>query len=72
MVQTGAFAQKRQQPPVQTPAAFRADTAPQPTKQSLADMKWFEIFQDQKLQDLIRDALTNNYDLRRARGFVSH
>jgi outer membrane protein, multidrug efflux system len=66
MVQTGAFAQKRQQPPVQTPTAFRADTAPQPTKQSLADMKWFEIFQDQKLQDLIRDALTNNYDLRQA------
>ena len=29
-------------------------------------MKWFEIFQDQKLQDLIRDALTNNYDLRQA------
>ena len=68
LVQTGVVAQTqtRQQPPVQTPAAFRADPAPQPGKQSLADMKWFEIFQDQKLQDLIRDALTNNYDLRQA------
>lgn len=66
LVQTSAFAQKRPQPPVQTPAAFRADPAPQPSKQSVADMKWFEIFQDQKLQDLIRDALTNNYDLRQA------
>jgi outer membrane protein, multidrug efflux system len=66
VVQTGAFGQARPQPPAQTPAAFRADPAPQPGKQSLADLKWFEIFQDQKLQDLIRDALANNYDLRQA------
>jgi multidrug efflux system outer membrane protein len=32
----------------------------------MADMKWFEVFQDQKLQDLIRDALSNNYDVRQA------
>jgi outer membrane protein, multidrug efflux system len=66
VVQSGALAQTRPQPPAQTPAAFRADPAPQPAKQSLADLKWFEIFQDQKLQDLIRDALSNNYDLRQA------
>jgi outer membrane protein, multidrug efflux system len=61
-----AFGQKYQRPPVQTPAQFRADTAPQPDPQSLADLKWFELFKDEKLQELIREALTNNYDLREA------
>ena len=58
--------QKYQRPVVQTPKQFRADPAPQPDQQTLADMKWFELFKDQKLQDLINDALTNNYDLREA------
>jgi multidrug efflux system outer membrane protein len=66
MVQTAAFGQSGRQPPVQTPGAFRADPAPQPSAQSLADIKWFDLFKDQKLQDLIRDALANNYDLRQA------
>lgn len=66
VVQSVGFSQTRQRPAVQTPPAFRADTAPQPSAQSLADLKWFDVFQDQKLQDLIRDALANNYDLRQA------
>jgi multidrug efflux system outer membrane protein len=33
---------------------------------SLADLKWFEVFRDEKLQDLIRIALVQNYDLRDA------
>lgn len=66
MVQTGALAQKSQRPPGQTPSAFRADPAPQPSAQSLADLKWFEVFKDQKLQDLIREALSYNYDIREA------
>jgi outer membrane protein, multidrug efflux system len=61
-----AFGQKYQRPPVPTPPRFRADPAPQPDPQSLADLKWFEIFRDEKLQELIRDALTNNYDVRQA------
>lgn len=48
------------------PGVFRADPASQVDSQSLANMKWFEVFQDVKLQELIRDALTNNYDLRQA------
>src|SRR6202008_97069 len=28
--------------------------------------KWFEVFQDEKIQDLIRTALVQNYDLRDA------
>jgi len=35
-----------------------------PAATSLADEKWWEVFQDGELQDLIRTALKNNYDLR--------
>jgi multidrug efflux system outer membrane protein len=59
-------AQKDQRPQVQTPGVFRGDTATQPDRQSFADLKWFEIFKDEKLQNLINDALNNNYDLREA------
>lgn len=59
-------AQSQRKPPVQTPTVFRADTATQPDRQALADLKWFELFKDEKLQQLINDALTNNYDLRQA------
>jgi multidrug efflux system outer membrane protein len=54
-------------PALQTPETYRAP-APLPPQQaaSLADLKWFEVFQDQKLQDLVRTALTQNYDLRDA------
>jgi multidrug efflux system outer membrane protein len=56
-----------QRPAVQTPTAFRAagpTTAADPG--SLADLKWFEVFKDEKLQELERTALTQNYDLRDA------
>src|SRR6187551_3790384 len=58
--------QKNQRPQVQTPATFRGDTATQPDSQSLANLKWFELFRDEKLQQLINDALANNFDLREA------
>jgi multidrug efflux system outer membrane protein len=52
-------------PVVQTPASFRTP-APVPESEagSLADEKWFEVFKDPVLQDLIRKALAQNYDLR--------
>jgi multidrug efflux system outer membrane protein len=54
-------------PPVTTPANFRApDPLPPPQGPSLADLKWWEVFKDEKLQDLIREALAANYDLRDA------
>src|SRR5215510_5394005 len=62
----GQKSQKSQRPQVQTPATFRGDTVTQPDAQSLANYKWFELFQDQKLQQLINDALAHNYDLREA------
>src|SRR5713101_1620171 len=54
-------------PAIQTPNAFRAaapETANDPA--SLADLKWFEVFKDEKLQELERQALAQNYDLRDA------
>ena len=49
-------------PPVDSPASFRGDNAP--TNASLADLDWWQVYQDDILQTLIREALTNNYDLR--------
>jgi outer membrane protein, multidrug efflux system len=37
-----------------------------PEAASLADLPWWEVFQDQVLQGLITEALANNYDLRTA------
>lgn len=54
-------------PGVAVPANFRApEPLPAGQAASLADLKWFEVFKDDKLQDLIRTALRQNYDLRDA------
>jgi NodT family efflux transporter outer membrane factor (OMF) lipoprotein len=54
-------------PPVATPDVFRASPIPTaPDAESIADLKWFEVFSDEKLQELIRTALVQNYDLRDA------
>ena len=50
-----------------SPRAFRApEPLPPAQAASLADLKWFEVFKDEKLQELIRTALERNYDLRDA------
>ncbi len=51
-------------PAVNTPDNFRF--ASTQTTNSLANLPWWEVFQDPMLQDLIRTALTNNYDLKQA------
>ena len=66
LTQSFALAQKYQRPQVETPKAYRADPNPTPDAQTLADTKWFEVFKDEKLQDLVREALVHNYDLREA------
>ena len=54
-------------PDVPVPQSFRAPEPLAPARaESLADLKWFEVFKDDKLQDLIRTALAQNYDLRAA------
>jgi multidrug efflux system outer membrane protein len=54
-------------PAVPVPSTFRAPTQLPPGQAaSVADLKWFEVFHDEKLQELIRAALERNYDLRNA------
>jgi outer membrane protein, multidrug efflux system len=52
-------------PAVNVPAEFRG-RAPEPAAApaSIADAPWWELFQDEQLQALIRTALERNYDLR--------
>ncbi|MCW5982069.1 MAG: efflux transporter outer membrane subunit [Bryobacteraceae bacterium] len=55
-------------PSIASPPVFRG-AAPATTPSdpaSLADLKWFELFKDERLQDLIRAGLARNYDLRDA------
>jgi multidrug efflux system outer membrane protein len=47
-------------PPAEGPAA----AAPQPAAASFGDQKWWDVFQDPKLQQLVRAALEHNYDVR--------
>ncbi|MGD0426816.1 MAG: efflux transporter outer membrane subunit [Candidatus Acidiferrales bacterium] len=56
-------------PDVQTPAVYRDLSAnPQAEAQaaSYADLPWWQVFTDPVLQDLIRTALKQNYDLQTA------
>jgi multidrug efflux system outer membrane protein len=49
-------------PATDSPTVFRDDNAP--TNTSFADLEWWQVYQDDTLRALIREALTNNYDLR--------
>jgi len=49
-------------PVIDSPSAFRSET--EVTPQPVAELEWWEIYQDSTLQALIHEALTNNYDLR--------
>ena len=50
-------------PEVKTPAAFRGQNAPLDSK-SLADLAWWDLYNDPVLEKLIRTALEQNYDVR--------
>jgi multidrug efflux system outer membrane protein len=54
-------------PSIDVPGMYRGTTsqdAAQPTTESLGEQKWWEVFQDKQLQDLIHTALQQNYDVR--------
>jgi outer membrane protein, multidrug efflux system len=56
-------------PPVESPGAYRGDSqasiaASDAASEPLGDEKWWEVFQDPVLQQLIRTAIEQNYDLR--------
>src|ERR1700729_2615320 len=61
-------------PAVQTPNSFRgpADNSQlQAQAASYADLPWWQVFQDPKLQELIHTALKQNYDLQLATERIS-
>jgi outer membrane protein, multidrug efflux system len=51
-----------QRPPVNAPETFRSEN--EISTNSFASLPWWRVFHDDTLQNLIRVALTNNYDLR--------
>jgi outer membrane protein, multidrug efflux system len=52
-------------PPVDAPGTYRGDNqASMAASGPLGDEKWWEVFQDPVLQQLIRTAIEQNYDLR--------
>jgi outer membrane protein, multidrug efflux system len=54
-------------PSAEVPGAYRgaaSQEVQQPAAESLGDQKWWEVFQDKQLQDLIHAALQQNYDVR--------
>jgi len=56
-------------PVVQVPTSFRDLSENQETQAraaSYADLPWWQVFQDPQLQELIRTALKQNYDLQAA------
>ncbi len=64
-----AVGPKYKRPDYPVPASHRSETAlpAAPTTAAtatLADVKWFDLFRDEKLQELIRTALKDNYDIR--------
>ena len=64
---------KYHRPSVSTPDVFRgtADPNAPPDAHSLADLKWFDVFKDPQLQELIKTAFAQNYNLREAVARVS-
>jgi len=54
-------------PPAALPEQYRGTApaaVPPPLPETFAEMKWWAVFQDRVLDNLIREALTNNYDIR--------
>src|SRR3954447_6533147 len=62
-------------PTVQLPDQYRGlapSAAPtQASAEAFGEMKWWAVLQDKVLEDLIREALTNNYDMRIAASRVA-
>ncbi len=50
-------------PAISAPGQFRGGPSPADTN-SIAELHWWDLYQDPTLSELIRVALTNNYDVR--------
>lgn len=55
-------------PDISAPVQYRGVTptplGQEPSGQAFGEMQWESVFQDQALQGLLKEALTNNYDIR--------
>ncbi len=49
-----------ERPDLDIPAEY---VEPRPSGESIANLDWFELFQDERLQELVRTALADNKDL---------
>src|SRR5947209_1065466 len=56
-----------QRPPVNAPQVFRGNPAPASAgsdAKSFGDEKWWDVYQDDTLRQLVRKALAQNFDVR--------
>src|SRR5258708_18201150 len=69
MLSGSAVGHNYHRPAGQAPPAFHGPDQSQqlqPQSASFADLPWWQVFHDSRLQELIRTALKQNYDLRLA------
>ena len=59
-----AVGPKYKRPATAIPDSYRGATPDQQAGASLGDEKWWSVFEDPGLQSLVREALTQNYDVR--------
>ena len=57
-------------PAVDVPDQYRGLAPPLPAGGAFGEMKWQSVFPDEVLQGLIKEALTNNYDIRIAASHI--
>jgi multidrug efflux system outer membrane protein len=53
-----------ERPKIEAPPAFRSADGAGATAASLADIPWWDVFRDDRLAALVREALADNYDAR--------
>jgi multidrug efflux system outer membrane protein len=71
---SGCLAPRYEREPGEVPQDYRFQSLqgqPQPDLDSLADLSWWQMFDDPALQNLIRTALAQNYDVRLAMARVA-
>src|SRR5271154_3136721 len=61
----GMFGSGYQRPDVKLPETFRGEAAQTgPGEETFGDLTWWEVYRDPVLQQLIKTALEQNYDIR--------
>src|SRR5271154_7174141 len=61
----GMFGSGYQRPDVKLPETFRGEAAQTgPGEETFGDLTWWEVYRDPVLQQLIKTALEQNYDVR--------